>query len=395
MGFVKGKMLELEGRNISSIPDKNVCIKHIEDKALKKFIRKNYSLGYCNYCEKDVKVVSLEELLEFIMEGISNFYEDAANFMSYNSREGGYLGEIYTPDELIQDLIGLETNPFELTEDIVNSIDDIAWSEPDMYYDTERDELMYQWEYFKKIVKHTSRFLFLSKSGNLDHENATKILKEVGKLVPKLNLIKKIEKGKTLFRARQHKSSDNIENIEQIVSPPTEYAIYPNRFSPSGIPMLYTAFDKETAIVETINIKDKKANKITIAEFVLNKDMYVIDFSRLPKIPSIFGITNIKNYYLTTFIYSLIKDMTKSIEKDGKEHIEYIPNQVITEYFRFPFNRNRKNKIEGIIYNSSKDNGKIASVFFWNNKESIEFLKLKKLNKKGTKTMYNRVDGSD
>ncbi len=389
MGFVKQKMLELESRHISSVPDKNVCVKHIEDKALKKFIRKNYSLGYCDYCEKEVKVVSLESLIEFIMEGVSNFYEDAANFMNYNSREGGYLGETYTPDELIQDLIGLETDPFELTDDIVNSIDNIAWAEPDMYYDTERDELMYQWEYFKKIVKHNSRFIFLSKSGNLDHQNATKILKEVGRLLPKLNLIKKIEKGKKLFRARQHKSTDIIDSIEQIVSPPIKYAIYPNRFSPSGIPMLYTAFDKKTAIVETVDIKDKQKNKTTIAELVLDKDVYVIDFSRLPEIPSIFGITNKKKYYLITFIYGLVRDMTKSIEKDGKEHIEYIPTQVITEYLRFPFNKNRNNKIEGIIYSSSKEKGKIASVFFWDNKESVEFLKLDKLTKKGTKTMYN------
>jgi hypothetical protein len=144
MGQVKQRMIEMDARNLSSVPDKNLCIKHIDDNTIKRFIRKNYTSGYCDYCEKEVKVVSLEDLLEFMMLGISNFYEDAANFMSYNGREGGYLGETFDPDELIQERIGLETDPFELTEDIVNSIEDIAWSEPDMYYDTERDELMYQ-----------------------------------------------------------------------------------------------------------------------------------------------------------------------------------------------------------------------------------------------------------
>ncbi len=43
--------------------------------------------------------------------------------MSYNSREGGYLGEIYTPDELIQEHIELNAEPFEVIEDIVNSIE--------------------------------------------------------------------------------------------------------------------------------------------------------------------------------------------------------------------------------------------------------------------------------
>ena len=97
MGFVKQRMIELDERSISNIPDKNLCVKHINDNAIKRFIRKNYSNGYCDYCEKEVKVVSLESLLEFMMLGISNFYEDAANFMSYNGKEGGYLGENFLP----------------------------------------------------------------------------------------------------------------------------------------------------------------------------------------------------------------------------------------------------------------------------------------------------------
>ena len=153
MGQVKQRMIELNERNFSSIPNKSVCIKHINDRAIKRFIIKNYTDGHCDYCQKEVKVVSFDDLLEFMMLGISNFYTDAANFMSYNGREGGYLGETFNPDELIQEKIGLETDPFQLTEDIVNSIDDIAWSEPDLYYDTERDELNYQWSFFKNLIK--------------------------------------------------------------------------------------------------------------------------------------------------------------------------------------------------------------------------------------------------
>jgi hypothetical protein len=42
------------------------------------------------------KSSSLEDLMEFIMDGISNFYEDAANFMSYNSREAVILEKLYS-----------------------------------------------------------------------------------------------------------------------------------------------------------------------------------------------------------------------------------------------------------------------------------------------------------
>ena len=93
------------------------------------------------------------------MYGKGVFYEDAANFMSYNSREGGYLGEIYTPDELIQEHIELNAEPFEIIEDIVNSIEDIAWAQPDLYYDNIKDDLEFQWKYFKEIIKHKSPYL--------------------------------------------------------------------------------------------------------------------------------------------------------------------------------------------------------------------------------------------
>lgn len=376
MGQVKQRMIEMDARNLSSVPDKNLCIKHIDDNTIKRFIRKNYTSRYCDYCEKEVKVVSLEDLLEFMMLGISNFYEDAANFMSYNGREGGYLGETFDPDELIQERIGLETDPFELTEDIVNSIEDIAWSEPDMYYDTERDELMYQWSFFKNLIKHKSRYLFQQNQSSNKSQNAFTILKEVGQITKSLNLIKKIEKGTIIYRCRQHHSSKVVSEKEKLVAPPEEYAIYPNRFSPSGISMLYSAFDPATAILETISREDKKKDSITISKFKLKKEIYVVDFNRLPKLPSIFDYKKVKTHYLIRFLYDLVRDFTQEIKKDGKEHIEYVPTQVVTEYFRYPFNKNRQNIIEGIVYPSSKNKSESSSVIFWNNEECLENLEL-------------------
>ncbi|MBI6118346.1 HEPN-associated N-terminal domain-containing protein [Salegentibacter maritimus] len=376
MGGAKKRMMEFEMQNLMSIPDKNVCVKHINDNAIKNFIRKNYELGYCDYCEKELKVVSLENLMEFMMLGISNFFEDAGNFMGYNGREGGYQGTVYTPDELIQERIGLETEPFELTEDIVNSIEDIAWSEPDQYYDTERDELMYQWSYFKDIIKHKSRYLFHQHNSSEESRNAYKILKEVARLSNQMNLIKKIEKGSTIYRCRQHSKSETIKEKSRLVAPPEEYAIYPNRFSPSGVSMLYSAFDPKTAILETISREDPKKTHITISKFTVKKDLYVIDFNKLPKQPSIFAHNRIKNFYLIKFLYDLVKDFTKDIKKDGKEHIEYVPTQVVTEFLRYPFNNNRKFRIEGLIYPSSKNVNHSSSVIFWGNEECLENLDL-------------------
>ena len=378
MGRASEEMIGMSEMYISSVPDKHICVKHIKDNSIKQFIRKNYSHGYCDYCEKELKVVSLEDLLEFIMSGILKFYQDAANFMGYNSREGGYLGRTYSVDDLIQDKIGLETEPFEVSEDIINSIEEIAWASPDEHYDNESDELKYHWNYFKNLIKHKSRYLFQSNSYDIKNgsTNAFLILKEVGKITKHLNLIRRLEKGTVLYRCRQHHSSKTVKEIGKLVAPPDDYAIYPNRFSPSGISMLYSAFDIKTAVLETLSREDLSKDKITISEFRTNRDIYIIDFNQLPKIPSIFNHRKIESYYLIRFLYDLVRDFTKDISKDGKEHIEYVPTQVVTEYFRFPFNKNRTNKIEGIIYPSSKNKTESSSVIFWNNEECLRNLEL-------------------
>ncbi|PZR20758.1 MAG: RES domain-containing protein [Flavobacterium psychrophilum] len=380
MGQVKQQWLKHQELHLSSIPDKKVCVRHFEDKAINNFIRRNYQPGYCDYCNKEVNVVALEEVLVFMMEGIGNYYEDAANFMGYDSREGGYIGDTYTADELIQEQIELVTDPFELTEDIVAAIEEIAWAEPDRYYDSERDELMYHWSYFKDIIKHKARYLFTSYGAKDSQENdAFRILSEVGRISKGFNLVHKINKGQKIYRCRQHHLSRKFTDAKDLVAPPSDYAIYPNRFSPSGISMLYAAFDKETAIRETISRENKKANRITVSEFIIDKDIYIIDFNKLPLLPSIFQHKSVKSYYLIAFLYDLVRDFTKDITKDGKEHTEYVPTQVVTEFFRYTFNRNRKNKIEGIIYPSSKNKPNSSAVLFWDNEECLRNLKLERI----------------
>ena len=156
-------------------------------------------------------------------------------------------------------------------------------------------------------------------------------------------------------------------------SPPIEYAIVPNRMSPAGISMFYCAFDSETAKKETIDksIKLKKYN--TIVTFENIEDIFVIDFSKLP-VTSIFDYKKLKWYYPLSFLREFVSDLSCSIKHDGKEHIEYVPTQIVTEYFRFPFNEYKKNKIEGIIYPSSKNKNYNSCVLFYNNDECLKKL---------------------
>lgn len=372
MGFAKQRELELESKNLRSIPDKSICSKHFENNAIRNFIRKNYQDGYCDYCNKELKVIEFEELMNFIMDGINFFYQDAGNFMAYNSREGGYLGTTFSPEELI-DEIGLDAEPYEVIEDVIDCIEDIAWANSDLYYLNPSQELKYDWKYFKEIIKHTSRYLFVS--DNEYQKNALKVLNEVGNIIKNSNLIKKLPKGTILYRCRQHTEKEIIDIIEKIVSPPNQCTLFPNRFSPSGISMFYSAFDKNTAIKETVS-RECTGNRITIAELETLEDCYIVDFSNLPSVQSIFEVNDKNRYYINIFLHGFVRDITKQVVKDGREHTEYVPTQVVTEFLRFPFNKNRKRTIDGIVYPSSLNECEKSSVFFWDHKLSLKKVKL-------------------
>lgn len=377
MSGVDQEQQDLWTRGLSGLKDTFVCSSHINEDAIADFIKRNSKKGTCSYCKRSKKVISFEELMFFMMEGIMNFYEDAAEFMSYDSSEGGYLGETYTQWELINDEIALEIDNYQLNEDIIDCIDDRAWSEPNRYYDSDSEILVYHWDYFKDVTKHKSRYLFGHTSNFKSfsyNQNAYDILDEIGSKVREFRLIKHISQKIELFRCRQHTKIEEISTASQIASPPDEYAWYPNRMSPAGISMFYCAFNSDTAIAETLDTSNKEKDQFTVATFKSERILNVIDFSDLPVPPSMFDIENFKNYYPTRFLRDFVSDISQPIKRDGKEHIEYVPTQIVTEYFRYIFDE--KIKIDGLIYPSAKIKNSKCCVLFFDNKQSLKELKL-------------------
>lgn len=72
------------------------------------------------------------------------------------------------------------------------------------------------------------------------------------------------------------------------------------------------------------------------------------------------------------FIYSLVKDLTASVEKDGKEHVDDVPTQIVSEYFRFKFKNDLNESISGLRYPSVKNNGGINTTIFSSENTELE-----------------------
>ncbi len=367
-------------KGFSNVPETMVCADHINQSPIKMFINRTGSRGICDYCNRKKIVLELESIVEYIMEAVSQFYTDPANFMSYESAEGGYLGNVYSANEILQEDLEIDADSNKLFNDIYDSLDDNKpWSNEFEYYNHEGEIRLEHWNYFKEVVKNKSRYFFsttLNFRTDYYELNAYDILKHIDKIVRKFKLIQTLPKGTNFYRCRQHPIKEPINSFTQLCSPPTEHAIHPNRMSPAGISMFYGAFELETALNETINLTDTKNRNYTYGVFSTKRDLNILDLSKCPPVPNKLEQRLWGKYYLISFLNAFIDDLTQGVEKDGRIHIEYVPTQVVTEYFRYTFTTRKFRGLDGIIYPSSKNRGGRACVLFFDHEESLENLDL-------------------
>lgn len=127
--------------------------------------------------------------------------------------------------------------------------------------------------------------------------------------------------------------------------------------------MFYGAFDRNTAILETFDScqKDAYTRVITTAAFHVQRALTVLDLTNLPKPPSFFGSRDL--HYGVRFLHEFEKDLVKPIERDDREHIEYVPSQIVAEYFRYRFRPENQDRLDGIVYRSSKTDKPACALF--------------------------------
>lgn len=369
-------------RGYWDVPETLVCGDHIDNNSVRLFINRSGKRDQCDYCGRRKMVAELVTVVGYPMDAVAQFYTDPANFMGYDSAEGGYQGNVYSASEILQEHFEIDIVDHQLFDDVFNSLDDNKpWSNEFEYYDHEGEVRLEHWSYFKEVIKNKSRYFF-STSLNFKTEhyelNAYDILKHIDSIVKQFKLIRTLPAGTELYRCRQHTRKEKLTGAKDLCSPPDMYAIYPNRMSPAGISMFYGGFELETALRETLYPEDKKSSMYTYGLFNTNEDLNILDLSKCPRIPDMLEQRMWDKYYLIIFLNAFIRDLTHSIEKDGKIHIEYVPTQVVTEYFRYTFSTRKVQGLDGIIYPSSKYEGGNACVLFMDHEESLGQLDFKK-----------------
>ncbi len=369
--------------NTKGRKEKMVCANHFLDENLKIFIQTNGKKEKCDYCEKARICTDVLTLADHIEECIHFEYDDPySQGASYNKEavyyEDRFPGVRVTETiNLLEEEVDLEDGTdWDILDDLRYSFENNYWSEIDGIWGATKAQYMYGgWDLFKEIIKHKVRYIFFNSSlGDEFDENSGEamnpheILEAVKGGVVELNLFKKFSRGELkVYRGRQHNAGEKIISADQIGSPPPKFA-KANRMSAAGISMFYGAFEEKTCFKEIENLAWVDS-EITTGKFINLTDLNLIDFTKM-EFPSLFDPTNRAKRSVAKFLASFIKDMSTPVKPDDSVHIDYVPTQVVTEYFKYMFPN--EDKVNGIMYNSVKNDGGKCVVIFSENRDMAD-----------------------
>lgn len=370
----------------SSDMGKSICPDCINEDGIKYYIIENSTStpSTCSYCQNtNIKTCNMDLVVGYIHDCLVTEWSDPAEELPYESAEGGYQGNVIDTHDLLYHA-GINTDDESILEDIAGSIHQSHWTKSD-YFSLQPDQtLSYGWKSFCLIVLSKSRYFFLNTHNEPDNPrqhdemNPVMILDSVSSIIQNLEMIKVIPVTTEIKRVRIVNDYKEATTASDLGSPPLDFCNMANRMSPAGIPMFYGAFDLETSIKETFEPEPNLTKKAVAGNFYPCRDLNVIDLSQKFKIPTIFSQE--QNYrFEKRFLYDFIKDFTKPIERADRAHIDYVPTQIVTEYFRHILSKNTSIKIDGVIYPSSKKPNHNAIVIFAENDQCVE---------KGIKSRY-------
>lgn len=369
--------LEQIDRDISdslpiSSPGKYVCSECVFDPHMKQRIETRGHEGIiCSYCVSSVnRTTSFDHMAKHMHSCIWREWST-----------GGYFFDDISTLELFKNHLDIGGMNSELLKDLISAFGQRDWSGKSWGPDSSEFNIL-RWHRFIEAVKYRTRYVFFRKRVANDasssdikmaaNARSDELFIMLSEMINAIHGTKRrIGRTKAIYRARMHMNNTLLTTAEQLGPPTKEIHRKSNRMSPAGIPMFYGAFDLDTAVDE-VKQRDTSHNACSIGEFHSVGSMNLLDLSKLPTPVTIFGYyicpsADVRNELL--FLHDFVQSISKSVDLDGFEHIEYVPSQVFTEFIRDIFTFSSGAVCDGIIYPSSIHRSGECLVLFINHDE--------------------------
>jgi RES domain-containing protein len=345
-----------------------VCARCFDDADLQEWIKAENGDPGCDFCgRRDAPTADFVNLARYINECLMKVWGHAVEQLPYESAEGGYLGNTWTTWELLYEEIGLglpRDNARDLRQALAREVSDEVWCDYDWLTLDEDDALRTSWESFCQIVKHERRYFFGALEQDpqdRDHFVPAVLLDRIAGLASGFDLIKTYSAGDRVYRARIA-ANRRLTTAAELGPPPAEFALQSNRMNPPGVPMLYAAEAPATAIQEL-----QSAKACYVGTFQLLRDAIVLDLAELPDVPGILANADRDERLALTFLHHFQSAISTPVARDERTHVDYIPTQVVTEYFRQ--HGVGEIQIDGIRYPSAVHRGGRNIVLFATQKD--------------------------
>lgn len=357
-----------------------VCDRHVDDHTLEAVIHENVTATDCDFCDRQGKepfATDAHLILERISDALRRKWTDPNNVLFYDDEsERGYGGaDVYDFESVLEAEGEWPFHGDAFEEFVLDAFRESTWTGDDPAVLTESEARHYSWQLFSETVKHDARFLFiLLEEPDEEDEPGYRLqlggamLRELGHLINRFGLVIDLPEGETLHRVRPHKPDEDPTTARSLGTPPPEKASQ-SRMSPAGIPLFYSATDLPTAYAETVTEKTQVAKAVT---FTTSRAAHIVDLDRLPDVPSLFDLSDIRDRPSLGFLAGFRRDVSRSIERDDRIHIEYVPTQVVGEYLRHLFRDTYGNPVDGIAWESAQREGGRNVVLFVRNEQCIE-----------------------
>ena len=362
MGVAKREWTEANERGYWIPDDRFVCANCVANHLLKDLLRCESIRVDCSYCGSEM-AAPIKVLLDEISEAAFSGFTDPANELPYESREGGYQGEVLESWEVIE-YIGHWTDEEKLHDDVADSFSDQQWCRVNHFGLSDTDRLRYGWRDFVREIKHRTRYLFLQESGELgtDEIPPSRMLDRVGRVLS--TQLKQALFGGVLYRVRVVEPGSHPTTPNELGSPPEQLALLDNRMSPAGIPMFYAAEDERTAVLETYRPElSSDRNNIVVSKWRPTRELILLDLTDVPTLHDPFDQAKRRYTSDIQFIREFIDDFTKPVDRTSSS-IDYVPTQVVTEYIRRRMKTGNGASFDGIRYESSRRGGGVSVVIF-------------------------------
>lgn len=373
MGYWSDKSLEMTegGVDLRDVSQKHACRHCLDETGLEQFVADNLVGQRCDYCGQMTDALSsanVGDLVRYILVCVEQDWTDADHALPKDDETGAWLlGSPVDTSSLLEHL-GLGEPGEDLFDDLVGAMPDRSWCRIDPLRSTPHESITASWRLFCQIIKHERRFFFLSYDSHRLRElyQSHEADLDIGKLLAGLvaycseeGLFDIQATGARYLRCHSKDASGAAYGPRRMGPPPAEYATQSNRMSPAGVPMFYGAVEEATALAETATGRGRFA----VATFETKRDLILLDLRDVPAIPSIFAFPASERRAWAKFMRDFLEDFRKPIARNGGEHVEYVPTQVVTEYFRTVAKCDGRS-IDGILYASARKEGATAVVLF-------------------------------